>query len=602
MKRALVTGGDGLLGSHLVRQLLDREMAVRVLVQPGVDSPTLEGLPIERVAGDLTDARTSLTDAVRDCDYVFHCAAITDLWAPKSRIWDVNLEATRRLLDACLVEPVQRFVFVGSASSMAPGTLECPGDESGGYPELHRGVDYMESKHEALQLVQRYVVERGLDAVIVAPTFMLGENDWRPSSGELVRQFVRWSLPLVPPGGRSFAYAPDVAAAMITAMDHGERGETYLLGGANLTYLDFFSRVARLAGVTPPRGTLPESALQGAGLVGSAWARLTGSRKGFNRSLARLAMAGAYYSSAKAERELGYRQTFVETGIRETLQGLVNFGHLPAGSVGDLVGKVALVTGASRGVGFATARALIERGVRVTITARGEARLRRAHAELTALGGDVLAVVGDVGRWEDTERMVDETVARFGRLDILVANAGVSMRGHFSDLSPTVCAQTVNTNLMGTVLSARAAAHQLIKNRGHLVLISSIAGLMGLPGASTYCASKGALTGLCESLRLELGPQGVHCGVVYLGFTEHDPEKRILAADGSLVLPDRPAHHTQAYAAGLILDLIERRKSKIIMTPVGQLGSVVHRMSPAFVEWAILRAQASEWKMFQQFS
>jgi len=602
MKRALVTGGDGLLGSHLVRQLLQRDVAVRVLVQPGVATPTLEGLDIERVAGDLVDPTTSLLDAVRGCDWVFHCAAITALWADPKQIWDVNLEGTRRLLDACLVEPVGRFVFVGSASSFAPGTLEHPGDEEGGFPKSHRPVPYMASKHEAMNLVRWYASERGLDAVIVAPTFMLGDHDWRPSSGELVRQFVALGLPMVPPGGRSFAYAPDVAAALIAAADRGGRGETYLLGGANLTYLDFFTRVARLSGAKPPRGVVPGAALRGAGVVGSVLGRLTGHRKGFDRTMARLSVADAYYSSAKAIGELGYAQTPVETGIRETLQGLIDHKHLPEGSLSDLVGKVALVTGASRGVGLATAQALVQRGARVAISARGEARLRKAHADLTALGGDVLAVVGDVGRWEDAVDMVSQTVARFGRLDILVANAGVSMRGDFADLSPQVCSQTVHTNLMGTVLTARAAATQLIENRGQLVMISSIAGLMGLPGASTYCASKGGLTGLCESLRLELGPKGVHCGVVYLGFTEHDAEKRILAADGSLVLPDRPAHHTQSYAAGLILDLIERRRRQVIMTPVGRLGGVVYRLSPAFVEWAILKAQASQWKMFQQFS
>ncbi len=602
MKRALVTGGDGLLGSHLVRQLLSRGIAVRVLMLPGTTSPTLEGLDIEQWVADLTDRNTSLIDAVHGCDFVFHCAAITALWETPERIREVNLEATRRLLDACLVEPVKRFVFVGSASSFAPGSLQSPGDETGDFPKLHQDVPYMNSKHEAMGLVQRYVAERGLNAVIVAPTFLLGEHDWRPSSGELVRQFVRWGLPMVPAGGRSFAYAPDVAAAMVTALDRGKKGEVYLLGGANLTYLDFFGKVARLAGITAPRRTVPAAALQGAGVVGSVVGRLTGNRKGFNRTLARLSVCDAYYSSAKAIEELGYTQTPVEIGIRETLQGLVDHNHLPAGSLGDLVGKVALVTGASRGVGFATARGLVERGVRVVISARGEERLTKAHAQLTALGGEVLAVTGDVGRWEDAERMVSETVARFGRLDILVANAGVSMRGRFDELSPQVCSQTIHTNLMGTVYTARAAAAQLIANRGHLVMVSSIAGLMGLPGASTYCASKGALTGLCESLRLELGPKGVHCGVVYLGFTEHDPEKRILAADGSLVLPDRPAHHTQAYAGSLILDLIEQRKRQIIMTPVGQLGGVVHRLSPNFVEWAILRAQASQWKMFQQFS
>ncbi len=602
MKRALVTGGDGLLGSHLVRQLLDGGFAVRVLLQPGVETPSLDGLDIERVTGDLADPAAPLVDAVRGCDFVFHCAAITAPWVAPELIWEVNLEGTRRLLDACLVTPIKRMVFVGSASSFAPGTVEQPGDERGGFPEVHRGVAYMESKHAATELVQRYVRDRGLDAVIAAPTFMLGEHDWRPSSSELIRQWVRWALPLVPSGGRSFAYAADVAAALIAALDRGRAGEVYLLGGTNLSFLDFFTRVAHLAGVTPPRGNVPGVAVQSAGVLGSAIARLTGRRKGFNRTFARLSESEAFYTSDKAARELGYKQTPVDTGIGESLQGLVDHGHLPADTLGDLRGKVALVTGGSRGVGFATARALLQRGVRVAISARGEARLKRSHAELTKLGGDVLMVTGDVGCWEDAERMVNQTVERFGRLDILVANAGVSMRGKFSELSPQVCSQTINTNLMGTVYPARAATEELIRNRGHLVMISSIAGLMGLPGASTYCASKGALTGLCESLRLELGPQGVHCGVVYLGFTEHDPEKRILAADGQLVPPDRPAHHSQDYAAGLILDLIVQRKRQIIMTPVGGLGWVVHRLSPSFVEWAIGRAQASQWKVFKQFS
>ena len=201
--------------------------------------------------------------------------------------------------------------------------------------------------------------------------------------------------------------------------------------------------------------------------------------------------------------------------------------------------KVALITGASRGVGLATARALITRGAKVAITARGEGRLRQAEEELRALGGEVLAVAGDVGDPTAAASMVAATLERFGRLDILVNNAGVSMRGRFDELSPEVCEQVIRTNLMGAVLITRAAIDAITAARGHVLFISSIAGLFGLPGASTYCASKAALSALCESLRLELGPKGVHVGVVHLGFTEHDPEKRILAADGTPVPPDQ---------------------------------------------------------------
>jgi len=264
--------------------------------------------------------------------------------------------------------------------------------------------------------------------------------------------------------------------------------------------------------------------------------------------------------------------------------------------------KVALVSGASRGVGLATARALGLRGARVVITARGERRLEESRKLLAAQGIDVVSVTGDVGSWEDAQRMVRAALDRFGGLHILVNNAGVSMRGRFEDLAPEVCRQTLATNLLGSVYLTRAAVGPILEARGHVVFVSSIAGLFGLPGASTYCAGKAALTGLCESLRLELLPGGVHLGVVYLGFTEHDPEKTILAADGTPVPPDRPAHHTQAHAAGLILKLIERRKRRLIMTPVGTLGWLAYRLSPGLVEKVILRAQAGQWGVFKNFS
>jgi len=268
----------------------------------------------------------------------------------------------------------------------------------------------------------------------------------------------------------------------------------------------------------------------------------------------------------------------------------------------EFAGKVALVTGGSRGVGFATAAALARLGCKVAISARGETRLLRARDELAAMGADVLAVSGDVGRWEDARQLVFDTVDRFGGIDILVNNAGVSMRGRFAELSEEVCTQTIRTNLMGSVYLSRLAINYLIRARGSVVFVSSIAGLLSLPGASTYCASKGALNGLVESLRLELIPEGVHVGVVYLGFTEHDPEKRILSADGTPVLPDRPAHHTQAEAAEAIVAMIRRRDRQRIMTPVGNLGAALHRLAPDTVERVILWAQSSQWKVFRRFS
>jgi NAD(P)-dependent dehydrogenase (short-subunit alcohol dehydrogenase family) len=264
--------------------------------------------------------------------------------------------------------------------------------------------------------------------------------------------------------------------------------------------------------------------------------------------------------------------------------------------------KVALVTGSSRGVGYATACELVRRGAKVVMSARGAERLADSERKLTETGGDVVSVAGDVGVWEDASRMVETALEAFGRLDIVVNNAGVSMRGELADLDPGVCEQVLTTNLTGALYVTRASLEHVIASRGHVVFISSIAGLFGLPGASAYCAAKGGLTGLSESLRLELIPRGVHLGVAYLGFTEHDPEKRILSADGTLVPPDRPAHHPQSLAARLILGMVEDRKRRLVMTPAGKLGWIAYRVSPWLVERVVLRAQGSNLGLYKRFS
>ena len=268
----------------------------------------------------------------------------------------------------------------------------------------------------------------------------------------------------------------------------------------------------------------------------------------------------------------------------------------------DLTGKTALVTGASRGVGYAAAVHLAARGARVVISARGVERLESSRRALEAAGAQVVAIAGDVGHWPDAQRMVDAAVDRFGGLDILINNAGVSIRGRFADLAPTTCERVLRTNLFGAVYPTRAAIEHIIAARGHVIFVSSIAGIFGLPGASVYCASKGALTELAGSLRLELGPAGVHVGVVHLGFTEHDPEKRLLAADGAPLLPDRPAHQTQAEAAARIVSAIDRRQRQVTLTAMGKLGRLAHSLSPRLVEWTIGRALSSDWRVFQQFS
>jgi dihydroflavonol-4-reductase len=326
--RAFVTGADGLLGSNLARLLLERGDAARVLVYPGSTSTSLDGLDLDRAPGDLLDPGFDLAGAMAGCGAVLHCAAVTDLWAPEDLTRRVNVEGTRRVLDACLAANVRRLVFVGSASSFEPGALDAPGDETGGFPAAYRGVAYMESKHEAAELVRQYVRERGLDAVIVAPTFLIGPHDSRPSGGEVIRRFLTRGMRYVSRGGRNFAYAPDVAAGMLLALEKGRTGETYILGGQNLTYLDFFTMAARCLGGRPPKGALSDRSILRMGALAETAGKLVGKRPQFNRTIARLALLGTYYATRKAVEELGMPQTPTEVAIEESAGALRQYGHV----------------------------------------------------------------------------------------------------------------------------------------------------------------------------------------------------------------------------------------------------------------------------------
>ena len=328
-KKVLVTGADGLLGSNLTRELLAQGYAVRAFVQPGSTSPTLDGLDIEVIHGDITKP-TQVAQAVEGAEYVIHCAAITDLRADPKLVWDVNLRGTGHIVDACLLNDVvvERLLFVGSASSHQFGPLENPGTEANAFPRAHEGVHYMESKLAAVQLVKKAVEERGLDAVILAPTFMLGELDHRPSSGELIARFAEMGLRFVSPGGRNFVYVGDVAKAIVSAIQLGQKGECYLLGGENLTYKQFFTAVAKATQTAPPVGTLPKVVIRGSGLLGSGYERISGRRAPLNRVLARLACTGSYYSADRARTELNMPRTPIPAAIEASVSSLRQFGHM----------------------------------------------------------------------------------------------------------------------------------------------------------------------------------------------------------------------------------------------------------------------------------
>lgn len=197
-----------------------------------------------------------------------------------------------------------------------------------------------------------------------------------------------------------------------------------------------------------------------------------------------------------------------------------------------LCDKVALITGGSSGIGRATALRLAGYGAKVAVASRSEAALEQVVHEAAAVGAEALAVPTDVTDAEQCRQAVECTVARFGRLDILICSAGLSLRGYFAGSDLATLERVMHVNFFGTLYVTHFALPYVKQTRGSLVALSSLTGLRGVPSYALYGASKFAIQGLYDSLRLELQPDGVHVGVVAPGFVDTPLREHVLHPDG----------------------------------------------------------------------
>ncbi len=259
-------------------------------------------------------------------------------------------------------------------------------------------------------------------------------------------------------------------------------------------------------------------------------------------------------------------------------------------------GKVAVITGSSKGIGKATAIELVKNGASVVINGRNKTDLSEAENEIKALGGKVHSVCCDISVPEQAANLIDETLEKFGQLDILINNAGVSMRGNFGELNPDVYKAVFETNVFGVVNTTIPALEHIKNTHGSIVIISSIAGIRGLPGVSAYSASKMALRSIVESIIIEEAKSDIHVGLIYVGFTEIEHDKKTIGADGNLIpLKKRTGFKIQSTetVAKAILKNIEKRKFKTTLTGLGKLNEIMQRLMPGLVAKILIRSNKS---------
>lgn len=254
-------------------------------------------------------------------------------------------------------------------------------------------------------------------------------------------------------------------------------------------------------------------------------------------------------------------------------------------------GKVVVITGAGSGIGRELALAFASEGARLVIAGRRRQALdetaRLVEGATPDRGGAAseppLVVSADVSRPEDCATLREAAIARFGAIDIVVNNAGASMRGEFGATEPAVFKAMVDANLLGPMLITRAFIADLKDRRGAVCYVSSLAGLFGLPEVSAYSASKMGLTGLAQALRTELAGSGVGVTVAHIGLVDNDPDKRVFGADGAMIPLSRPSHSTRKQAAKFILEAIRKRKAKAVHTLAGAAMAVAVGLAPGLV-------------------
>ncbi|MEJ2008043.1 MAG: NAD-dependent epimerase/dehydratase family protein [Acidobacteriota bacterium] len=316
---SLVTGANGFVGSHVARMLVERGEKVHVLLRPQSSLRVLEGLPVEKVYGDLRDPQ-SLDRAVEGVERIFHVAADYRLGASNPQdIYDSNVTGTRNLLEAARRAGVKRIVVTSSVATIAVdrGSV-LPNERTEARLEEMIG-HYKRSKFMAEQEALRAANE-GLPVVVVNPTTPVGPGDWKPTpTGRIIVDFLNGKIPAYVETGLNWVPVEDVADGHWMAAERGRVGERYILGGRNMLLKEVLDVLAGISGRRSPRVRLPHSVAMAAGYADQFFSRMLNRRPRIPLEGVRMARHKMFVDCSKAVLELGFRAGSVEAAIERAV-------------------------------------------------------------------------------------------------------------------------------------------------------------------------------------------------------------------------------------------------------------------------------------------
>ena len=330
VEKTLVTGATGHLGANLVRRLLADGEPVRVFMRPGRDNGAMDGLPVERILGDLRD-RDTVSGVVKGCRRVYHCAALVSTIegnrAHQREVFDTNVMGTRHVLDAAAEHGVAKVVVSGSLSATGYEPGQASHEDMPFYP-FERHLPYGFTKH----LVEHHCLQahaNGLNVVVATSCAIVGPHDYAPSRiGRVLIDYAHGRLRAYIPGGFEFVSTRDIVEGHVLAMQKGRSGQKYIISTAYSSVDDLLSLFGAVTGRHKPRLRLPGPVMGAmAEVADKTWFRLFPNRpRRFTPAAVRLLTLRRRADHGKAKAELGFRPTAIKDAIQEAYDDFVRRG------------------------------------------------------------------------------------------------------------------------------------------------------------------------------------------------------------------------------------------------------------------------------------
>ncbi|MCU1287334.1 MAG: dependent epimerase/dehydratase family protein [Acidobacteriales bacterium] len=328
--KAFVTGATGFVGSHVAKQLAARGAELRLLVRPTSRKDNIAELNADLVTGDLRDP-ASLQGAMQGCEFVFHVAADYRLWTPDPKeMYAANVEGTRAIIEAAQKAGVRRVVYCSSVATMGFATSNGrPVTEADpvALPEIIG--HYKRSKFMAEQVALE-AGKNGANVVVVNPTTPVGEQDIKPTpTGRIILDSLKRNFPAYVDTGLNLADVTEVANGHIAAMERAVPGERYILGGQDFTLKQLLDKLSEITGLPSPTMKVPHSLALGFAVFDEIFTgRIRGKEPRATIDAVRMGRKKMFASSAKAERELGYKIVPVDNALRRAVDWFKSNGYV----------------------------------------------------------------------------------------------------------------------------------------------------------------------------------------------------------------------------------------------------------------------------------